>query len=66
MSMTPEEADTTVRALLNAAGLHLTEEQIQGYVRIYPTLRANADELYIPEARYESPAVIYSAAAGLS
>ena len=65
MSMTPEEADTTVRMLLNAAGMHLTEEQIQGYVRIYPTLRAGADSLYIPEARYESPALIYSAELGL-
>jgi len=66
MSLTPEEADTTVRALLNAAGLHLTEEQIAGYVRVYPTLREMADSLYISEARYESPALIYSAAIGPS
>ena len=62
MSMTPEEADTTVRALLKAGGLHLTEEQIAGYVRIYPILREGADSLYIPEARYETPALIYRAA----
>ena len=61
MAMTLEEADTTVRALLIAAGMHLTEEQIAGYVRIYPVLREGADSLYIPEARYESPALIYSA-----
>lgn len=60
--MTDEEVDTTVRALLKAAGLHLTEEQIEGYKRVYPTLRAGADSLYIPEARYESPALIFSAA----
>jgi|EndMetStandDraft_3_1072993.scaffolds.fasta_scaffold1662784_1 hypothetical protein len=61
MALTPEEADTTVRALLNAAGMHLTEEQIAGYVRIYPVLREGADSLFIPEARYESPALIFSA-----
>ena len=62
MSLTPEETDTTVRMLLKAAGLNLTEEQIEGYVRIYPILREGADSLYIPEARYESPALIFSAA----
>jgi hypothetical protein len=60
--MTEAEVDTTVRALLKASGLNLTEEQIAGYVRVYPVLRAGADSLYIPEARYESPALIYSAA----
>ena len=59
--MTDQEVDTTVRMLLKASGLNLTEEQIQGYVRIYPILRAGADSLYIPEARYESPALIFSA-----
>ena len=54
------------RALLKAGGLHLTEDQIAGYVRIYPTLRDIADSLYIAEARYESPALIYSAAIGPS
>ena len=61
MAMTQEEADTAVRVLLKAAGMNLTEEQIAGYVRIYPILREGADSLYIPEARYESPAVIFSA-----
>jgi hypothetical protein len=59
--MTDEEVDMTVRMLLKAGGMNLTEEQIEGYKRIYPTLRAGADSLYIPEARYESPALIYSA-----
>src|SRR5262249_7742281 len=62
MPMTPEEADTTVRALLKAGGLNLTEEQIAHFVSIYPTLREGADSLYIPEARYEVPALNYRAA----
>jgi hypothetical protein len=59
----PAESDveTTVRSLLSAAGLSLTEEQIQIYVRVYPKLREAADALYaIPEVRYESPATIYA------
>jgi hypothetical protein len=61
MSMTREETETIVRSLLTAAGMQLTEEQIAGYVRIYSILRAGADSLYIPETRYESPALIFSA-----
>ena len=59
----PTDTETTVRALLNAAGMTtLTDEQVQIFVRAYPTLRAAADRLYaIPEVRYEQPAVIYSA-----
>lgn len=59
----PTDTETTVRALLNAAGMTtLTDEQVQIFVRAYPTLRAAADRLYtLPEVRYESPAVIYSA-----
>lgn len=59
----PTDTETTVRALLNAAGMtSLTEEQVQIFVRAYPTLRAAADRLYtVPEVRYEQPAVIFSA-----
>jgi hypothetical protein len=60
--MTEDEVEMTVRALLKASGLNLTDEQIAGYVRVYPVLRAGADSLYIPEARYETPALIFSAA----
>ena len=60
--MTDEEVDTTVRALLKASGLNLTEEQIEHYKLVYPVLRAGADSLYIPEARYEVPAVNFRAA----
>jgi hypothetical protein len=59
----PTDTETTVRSLLNAAGMTtLTDEQVQIFVRVYPTLRAAADRLYtLPEVRYEQPAVIYSA-----
>ena len=59
----PTDTETTVKALLNAAGMTtLTDDQVQIFVRAYPTLRAAADRLYtLPEIRYEQPAVIYSA-----
>ncbi len=59
----PADVDTTVRTLLEVAGLHLTEEQIQMYIRVYPAIRESADALFvIPEIRYEQPAVIFPAA----
>lgn len=59
----PADVDTTVRTLLEVAGLDLTEEQIQKYIRVYPAIRASADALFvIPEIRYEQPAVIFPAA----
>lgn len=60
--MPENDSETTVRVLLGAAGLSLTDEQVDLYARIYPKLRAAADSLYsIPEVRYEQPAVIYPA-----
>jgi hypothetical protein len=56
------EIEATVRGLLGASGLALSEEQIAGFVRIYPTLRQQADRLYaIPELRYEEPALTFRA-----
>lgn len=58
--MDTPDVETTVRGLLAAGGLSLTDEQVEKYVRVYPMLRAAADALYaIPELRYEQPAVIY-------
>ncbi len=60
---TETDVETTVRNLLGAAGLSLSDERVATYVRIYPRLRASADALFaIPEVRYEQPATIYSAA----
>jgi len=43
---THEDADTTVRALLAAAGLAPPEDEIAQTVRSFPSLRAAADALY--------------------
>ena len=60
--METPDVETTVRALLGAGGLELTEVQVEKYARIYPVLRAAADALWdIPELRYEQPAVVYRA-----
>lgn len=60
--MATPDTETTVRGLLAAGGLSLTDEQVEKYVRIYPVFRAAADRLYaIPELRYEQPAVVYDA-----
>ena len=55
----PTEVATTVRALLDAAQLKLSDEEFELYTRIYPAMRAGADSLYIPETRYEEPALIF-------
>ena len=60
--MEAPDTETTVRALLAAGGLSLTDVQVEKLVRVYPTLRASADRLWeIPELRYEQPAGIYQA-----
>jgi hypothetical protein len=60
--MESPDVETTVRGLLAAAGMSLSDEQVAKYLRIYPTFRASADRLFeIPEIRYEQPAVVYEA-----
>ena len=60
--MDAPDVETTVRGLLAAGGLSLTDAQVAKYVSVYPTFRAAADRLYqLPELRYEQPAVIYQA-----
>ena len=61
--MTEAESEAIVRALLAAAGLRLTEQQIAACIRVYPAMRAGADSLFIAEARYESPALVFCVAA---
>jgi hypothetical protein len=61
--MDSPDVETTVRGLLAAGGLSLTDTQVEKFVRVYPTLRAAADRLWdIPEIRYEQPAVVYHSA----
>lgn len=60
--MDAPDTETTVRALLAAGGLSLTDEQVEKHVRVYSALRAGASSLYaVPELRYEQPAVVYQA-----
>ena len=60
--METPDVETTVRALIAAGGLSLTDVQVEKLVRVYPTLRASADRLWeIPELRYEQPAAVYQA-----
>ena len=55
----PTDVETTVKALLDAAQLKVSDEELELFVRVYPGLRAGADSLYIPETRYEDPALIF-------
>ncbi len=60
MTSTPTtDVPTKVRALLEAAQLKLSDEEFDLFVRMYPTMRAAADSMYIPEARYEEPALMF-------
>jgi hypothetical protein len=54
--------ETTVKALLDSAGLKPSDAEFQLFVRIYPAMRAGADGMYISETRYEDPALIFDAA----
>ena len=48
---------TSVRALLDAAGLNPPARDVDALVREYPIVRGMADFLFsVDEARYESPA----------
>ena len=58
----PTDTETTVKALLDAAQLTVSAEELELFVRIYPELRKGADGLYIPETRYEDPALIFDPA----
>lgn len=56
----PDNVEATVRALIDAAGLPVSDEEFQSLVDGYPTLRELTDSLYIEEVRYEEPALIFT------
>jgi len=58
----PSDTQTTVKALLDAAQLKMSDDEFQLFVKIYPAMRAGADSMYIPETRNEDPALIFDAA----
>jgi hypothetical protein len=54
--------ETTVRALLQQAGVTPSEEEVAAMVAAYPTTRAMVESLHtLPGVRYEEPAVIFDA-----
>jgi hypothetical protein len=55
----PIDTRTTVKALLDAAQLTMADEEFELFVKSYPALRQGADDLYIPETRYEEPAPVF-------
>jgi hypothetical protein len=56
------DVETKVRAVLETAGLNVSDEELAVFVRMYPKIRTVADSLYIPETEYEDSALIFSAA----
>lgn len=59
MSADPQ---TVVPALLAAAGLSPSAEEVATLVDGYPALLARIDALFaVPGVRYEEPALVYSA-----
>ena len=55
------DAAISVKALLEAAQLTVTDEEFELFVKTYPDLRAGADGMYLPEVRYEEPALNFDA-----
>jgi hypothetical protein len=54
--------ETSVRALLQMAGVTPTEAEIEGLIASFAGTRAMVDALYaMPGVRYEEPAVIFDA-----
>ena len=51
------ETSTIVRALLDAAGLTVSDDELAGFVRMYPILRSQSDALYRLDMEPEAPAL---------
>ncbi|HEY8292441.1 MAG TPA: hypothetical protein VIG44_08130 [Thermomicrobiales bacterium] len=58
---TKADVAATVDHLIALAGLTVTPEEHDYFVRAYPVLRASLQYLRIPEARDAEPALIYPA-----
>jgi hypothetical protein len=56
----PSDVEAAVRAMVDAAGLPVSDEEFQSFVAMYPALREAADGLYIEEVRYEEPALVFT------
>ncbi len=51
--------EVTVRALMEAAGIPASDEELAKFVEMYPALREGADRLYGDEWRTEEPALSF-------
>lgn len=54
------DVDTTVHALLEAAGIPASDDERAKFVEMYPALREGADRLWNGEWRYEEPALHFT------
>ena len=54
------DVNTTVRALLEAAGIPASDDELAKFVEMYPALREGADRLWNDEWRYEEPALQFT------
>jgi hypothetical protein len=56
-------SNTTIDAMLSAAGLNPSPEEREALAKMYATFKPGIDALYaMPEARYEAPALVFLAA----
>jgi hypothetical protein len=53
----PATAVETVKALLAAAQLTVSDDELERFVAVYPTMRAQADSLYLPHLKDEELAL---------
>jgi hypothetical protein len=60
---TPTTNAETVRALLGAAQLTVSDDELERFIAVYPTMRAQADSLYLPHLKNEEPALGFDPAA---
>ncbi|HVB96414.1 MAG TPA: hypothetical protein VNG11_01650 [Chloroflexota bacterium] len=54
-------AAAEVDFVLRRTGLPLTPEEYERFVRLYPVLLSQMQQLRVPEIRYGEPALIYPA-----
>jgi hypothetical protein len=57
----PPSVKEAVDTILGIAQLPMNEEEYSRVLRLYPTFRAQAAALRLPETRYAEPATIYPA-----
>ena len=55
-----DDTEATVRALVAAAGIEPSEDELATLIAGYPELRSRMDAMHaLTEARYESPSLVF-------